>query len=642
MMFCHFAVMVICGLSFYAEAKIELIKGEDPGSCDQNKHGKEVLIHDRSDNDKILTCVKENKVYLWKSIDGSSTLGEFINPAYDCTDALNADPQAKDGFYWINFKNSNANKSKVWCDMTTDGGGFALIGRKTTPILWTLPSNGSPVHPYGPPHWSSSLGDAPILDFRVQIGLGKSLKSTKAHWSYRLKSKRPLKQLLQQSKDCGFSSAGIADIAYVKDLQTNKIVTHKLSCSKFGYAYSPSTGFGWVSMNKCLERPCPQGYAVDKGSQHDYAGAFSYSVEQSISGLERGATAFIGCDGKKCCGCFGPKGGRKDYCSQSCDKDINGDRVHENNVNTWYWVRSSVPKAVWKKCMDYKVKRRDGKTIWYKIVGSSAVPVEGRCNKDEVNLLDGIAVIPKGKNIPPLRRMVAFREGSDEIYVRSNGNWSALAQKDKIQKDLPAMMNSTLKKFKDGIEINGSKILEKVDLQVRPKLKNLKTRLDAQNTRLSEELKKLENEVKGIKKALGKTTKSTTPSPLNSECASLSLQNPNGYKWLTNRNRNYRYITITPYCDDHLSQGWYRFGGEAGTQIATTCVPKRRCGTHAPGWMTQKHPTVSEGKVTRTVAFHWDGNCRKWSQNIQVINCGVYYVYYLGPSVACKLRYCGS
>ena len=66
--------------------------------------------------------------------------------------------------------------------MTTDGGGFALIGRKTTPIIWTLPSNSTPVHPYGPPHWSSSLGEAPILDFRVQIGTRESLKSTRANW----------------------------------------------------------------------------------------------------------------------------------------------------------------------------------------------------------------------------------------------------------------------------------------------------------------------------------------------------------------------------------------------------------------------------------------------------------------------------
>ena len=40
---------------------------------------------------------------------------------------------------------------------------------------------------------------------------------------------------------CNQRSAGIGDIAYVKDLLTEKIVTTKLRCSKFGLAT-----FGWV------------------------------------------------------------------------------------------------------------------------------------------------------------------------------------------------------------------------------------------------------------------------------------------------------------------------------------------------------------------------------------------------------------
>lgn len=51
--------------------------------------------------------------------------------------------------------------------MTTDGGGFILIGRKNTSETWSVPSNNKPVTPYGEPHWSSNLGDMPIVDFRV-------------------------------------------------------------------------------------------------------------------------------------------------------------------------------------------------------------------------------------------------------------------------------------------------------------------------------------------------------------------------------------------------------------------------------------------------------------------------------------------
>jgi hypothetical protein len=66
--------------------------------------------------------------------------------------------------------------------MTTDGGGYFLVGRKNNSITWTLPSNDLPVEPYGDPHWASNLGDAPILDFRVQIATSEDFQQTKAHW----------------------------------------------------------------------------------------------------------------------------------------------------------------------------------------------------------------------------------------------------------------------------------------------------------------------------------------------------------------------------------------------------------------------------------------------------------------------------
>jgi hypothetical protein len=47
---------------------------------------------------------------------------------------------------------------------------------------------------------------------------------------------------------CDQRSAGIGDIAYVKDLLTEKIVTTRLRCSKFGFAYHPLVKFGWVWM----------------------------------------------------------------------------------------------------------------------------------------------------------------------------------------------------------------------------------------------------------------------------------------------------------------------------------------------------------------------------------------------------------
>jgi hypothetical protein len=66
--------------------------------------------------------------------------------------------------------------------MTTDGGGWILIDRKNNSITWSVPSNNKTVEPYGDPHWSSSLGNAPILDFRVQVATSEHFKATKAHW----------------------------------------------------------------------------------------------------------------------------------------------------------------------------------------------------------------------------------------------------------------------------------------------------------------------------------------------------------------------------------------------------------------------------------------------------------------------------
>ena len=64
--------------------------------------------------------------------------------------------------------------------------------------------------------------------------------------SFRLQSTRPLKELLMTTDGCDRRSAGIGNIAYIKDLQTERIVTTTMRCSKFGYAHHSSSPFGWV------------------------------------------------------------------------------------------------------------------------------------------------------------------------------------------------------------------------------------------------------------------------------------------------------------------------------------------------------------------------------------------------------------
>lgn len=95
-------------------------------------------------------------------------------------------------------------------------------------------------------------------------------------------------------------------------------------------------------------------------------------------------------------------------------------------------------------------------------------------------------------------------------------------------------------------------------------------------------------------------------------------------------------------CDRYLPSGWYRFRGEAGTQMPTSCVGKNRCSSHAPGWLVGSHPSVADGVVYATVCFHWNLGCCHWSTSIRVRNCSGFYVYELGPTPACYLRYCGN
>jgi len=96
-------------------------------------------------------------------------------------------------------------------------------------------------------------------------------------------------------------------------------------------------------------------------------------------------------------------------------------------------------------------------------------------------------------------------------------------------------------------------------------------------------------------------------------------------------------------CDSTLSPGWYRFSGEAGTQMADSCVNTDHCGTARPGWLKGTHPVVADGAVQRQVCFsRGRGHCCYYTTYIRVRNCGAFYVYKLNRPNVCDLRYCGD
>lgn len=61
----------------------------------------------------------------------------------------------------------------------------------------------------------------------------------------------------------------------------------------------------------------------------------------------------------QCCACYGPKGGRDNYCGSACTA-INGGTVADQ-AHVWFWIRTRTPTRVWKRCMEFQKKNDDGK-----------------------------------------------------------------------------------------------------------------------------------------------------------------------------------------------------------------------------------------------------------------------------------------
>ena len=80
----------------------------------------------------------------------------------------------------------------------------------------------------------------------------------------------------------------------------------------------------------------------------------------------------------------------------------------------------------------------------------------------------------------------------------------------------------------------------------------------------------------------------------------------------------------------------------AGTMIPEEVVPAYMCGTNAPGWMNGVHPTTFGEEVERQICYTWSGNSCYISNNVNVTNCGAYYVYKLVSPQTCDMRYCAA
>ncbi|KXJ24116.1 Oncoprotein-induced transcript 3 protein [Exaiptasia diaphana] len=113
---------------------------------------------------------------------------------------------------------------------------------------------------------------------------------------------------------------------------------------------------------------------------------------------------------------------------------------------------------------------------------------------------------------------------------------------------------------------------------------------------------------------------------------------------LTSEDRSLWYSSYNDMkCDLGLQDGWYRFTGHAGTEMATSCVAMYHCGTQYPGWLLGSHPAATDGRINKTVCFTKDSNCCYWSTNVTVRNCSGFYVYKLKQKPRlCPYRLCGQ
>ena len=122
------------------------------------------------------------------------------------------------------------------------------------------------------------------------------------------------------------------------------------------------------------------------------------------------------------------------------------------------------------------------------------------------------------------------------------------------------------------------------------------------------------------------------------------------YFILNDETRNLNYIG-QDYCDSTFYQSrtspdwkgtsWYRFDSPGGTKIPEHSLEYLHCNTYAPGWLNGTHPTNLGETVERKVCFNYPNHVCQFERNIQIKNCGAYFLYYL-KDVSLNYRYCAE
>ncbi|KAK2548955.1 Uromodulin [Acropora cervicornis] len=117
------------------------------------------------------------------------------------------------------------------------------------------------------------------------------------------------------------------------------------------------------------------------------------------------------------------------------------------------------------------------------------------------------------------------------------------------------------------------------------------------------------------------------------------------YQILSNADRKVTNDYTPLRCDNTLGPAWFRFQGDAGTKMPTSCISSHRCGTHATGWLNGAHPDEYERNVTRQISaliflelirvgFTWGSRYTRKNQNGRRWGQLDYYIYIRGSPVS--------
>ncbi|XP_062600781.1 oncoprotein-induced transcript 3 protein-like [Saccostrea cucullata] len=91
------------------------------------------------------------------------------------------------------------------------------------------------------------------------------------------------------------------------------------------------------------------------------------------------------------------------------------------------------------------------------------------------------------------------------------------------------------------------------------------------------------------------------------------------------RTRNCVFDSNYSPCDRYLTPGWYK----SDDPILNQCPPLNKCGTLYPVWLNDSLPNAGDPVTTKKLCKTGFTDCCSKEYDIQIKNCGSFYVYCL-------------